>query len=138
VFCDIVDNYYSRHIFFKFLTRELNLAADSTQISYLPEIKGMHHPRNQLTGPLRLPFPKRPLKWCWCRAGVGTAHGLPTETARALSFNKGQEGTYCSNQVRQSFMACWLKITGWHGRCRSLLPWIRRLFARTTAMDILN
>ena len=80
----------------------------------------MYHPRNQLTGPPRLPFPKQPLKWYWCRAGVGTAHGLPTEAARALNSNRGQEGTYCSNQVCQSFMACWSKITGQQGRCAFL------------------
>ncbi len=59
----------------------------------------MCHTRNQLTGPLRLPFLKQPLKWCWCRAWAGMAHGSPTEAARALSSNRGLEGTYCSDQL---------------------------------------
>jgi hypothetical protein len=97
----------------------------------------MYHPRNQLTGPLWLPFPIRPLKCCWYHAGMGTAHGPPTEAARALNSNRGQEGTYCSDQVCQLFMVCQSKITGRQGHCRSLLSWIRRLFAGTMAMDIL-
>ena len=31
-------------------------------------------------------------------------------------------GLYCSDQVRQSFIACQSEITGRRGRCLSLLP----------------